>query len=196
MSLHVRVCFIILIIDIHGHRFEIYISVSEIHENVDIVLWNKNVFKLVGVINLWPQKLESKTNTSLKIDIKFEENSLYQEEIISKAYQRTDKSYFQKLKELESLVNMNRLVQKVLPKQTDIDIILKIIQQRVLKGTHLPVMVKDIQAGYLVISYFKDIYLYLVQNKWPITKSAVRKIGVLVEKYDFMINNIIRLTII
>ena len=37
--------------NIHGHRFEIYILVSEIHENVDMVLGIKNVFKLEGVIN-------------------------------------------------------------------------------------------------------------------------------------------------
>ena len=38
-------------IDIHGHRLEIYTLVSKIHENVDIVLGIKNVFKLEGVIN-------------------------------------------------------------------------------------------------------------------------------------------------
>ena len=43
---------ILIIIDIHGHRFEIYALVSEIHENVDIVLGIKNVFELEGVINL------------------------------------------------------------------------------------------------------------------------------------------------
>ena len=37
--------------DIHGHRFEIYTLVSEIHENVDLVLGIKNVFELEGVIN-------------------------------------------------------------------------------------------------------------------------------------------------
>ena len=35
----------------HGHRFEIYTLVSEIHENVDLVLGMKNVFELEGVIN-------------------------------------------------------------------------------------------------------------------------------------------------
>ena len=40
-----------VIMDIHGHRFEIYTLVSEIHENVDLVLGIKNVFKLEGVIN-------------------------------------------------------------------------------------------------------------------------------------------------
>ena len=42
-----------VIVDIHGHRFEIYTLVSEIHENVDLVLGIKNVFKLEGVINAW-----------------------------------------------------------------------------------------------------------------------------------------------
>ena len=48
----VSVLFIIpVIIDIHGHRFEIYTLVSEIHENVDLVLSINNVFELEGVIN-------------------------------------------------------------------------------------------------------------------------------------------------
>ena len=42
---------------------------------------------------------------------------------------------------------------------------------------------KDIQAGYLISSYFKDIYLYLDQNKLPIAKSAKRKIQALAENY-------------
>ena len=48
----VGVLFIIpVIVDIHGHRFEIYTLVSEIHDNVDLVLGIKNVFELEGVIN-------------------------------------------------------------------------------------------------------------------------------------------------
>ena len=42
---------ILVIVDIHGHGFEIYMLVSEIHENVDLVLGIKNVFKLEGIIN-------------------------------------------------------------------------------------------------------------------------------------------------
>ena len=38
--------------------------------------------------------------------------------------------------ELIDLVNTERIVQKYLPKQTDIDRILKVIQREVLKGTH------------------------------------------------------------
>ena len=48
----VSVLFIIsVIVDIHGHRFKIYTLVSEIHENVDLVLGIKNVYELEGVTN-------------------------------------------------------------------------------------------------------------------------------------------------
>ena len=47
----VSVLFIIpIIVDILGHRFQIYTLVSEIHENVDLVLEIKNAFELEGVI--------------------------------------------------------------------------------------------------------------------------------------------------
>ena len=48
----VAVLFVIpVIIDIYGHRFEVFTLVSEIHDNVDLVLGMKNVFKLEGVID-------------------------------------------------------------------------------------------------------------------------------------------------
>ena len=48
----VSVLFIMpVILDVDRHRFEIYTLVSEIHENVDLVLGIKNVFRLEGVIN-------------------------------------------------------------------------------------------------------------------------------------------------
>ena len=63
---------------------------------------------------------------------------------IPETYQRPDKSFFQEPQELEGLVNTDRLVQKFLPKKADIDKILKIIQRKVLKGTHLPVTINGI----------------------------------------------------
>ena len=49
---YVSVLFVIpVIIDIHGHRFEIFPLVSEIHDNVDLVMGMKNIFKLEGVID-------------------------------------------------------------------------------------------------------------------------------------------------
>ena len=48
---------------------------------------------------------------------------------------------------------------------------------------HLPVTVKEIQAGYLVSSYFDDIYLHLAQNKLPSNKTAIKRVEALAEKY-------------
>ena len=49
---YVDVLFVIpVIVNVHGHRFEIFTLVSEIHENADLVLGIKNIFELEGVID-------------------------------------------------------------------------------------------------------------------------------------------------
>ena len=118
-----------------------------------------------------------------EINTDFEENSPFQKDVISEMYQRSDTSYFKEPQELDSQINTCRLVQKFLPKQADKDKILNIIQRKVLKGMHLPVTVKEIWAGYLINQYFKDLYLYLAQNKLPSTKTAIFKVEMLAEKY-------------
>ena len=52
-----------------------------------------------------------------------------------------------------------------------------------MKGTHLPLTIKQIQSGYLNSPYFKDLYLYLSQNKLPSSKGAMCKIEILSERY-------------
>ena len=64
----------------------------------------------------------------MQINKDFEENSPYQEGIISETYQRPDRSQLVEPLDLVDLVDINNIVQKYLPKQTDIDKILKIIQ--------------------------------------------------------------------
>ena len=98
-------------------------------------------------------------------------------------YERPDISYIQEPQELKDLIDTTKLVQKYLPKQTDIDKILDIIKRKVLKGTHLPLMVKEIQAGYLTSPYFKDLYMFLSQNKLPSKRSAIKKVETLAERF-------------
>ena len=50
------------------------------------------------------------------------------------------------MQKIGGLVNKGNLVHKYLPKQTDIDKILKVIQRKVLKGTHLSIEIKEVQA--------------------------------------------------
>ena len=122
-------------------------------------------------------------NINPDIHLDFEENSPFQEGITSETIQRPDKSLFQEPKELNNLINTGNLIQEYLPKQADIDRILKGIQRKVLKDMHLPVEIKEIQARYLSSSHFKDIYLYLSQNKLPTFKTAITKVEILVERY-------------
>ena len=70
-----------------------------------------------------------------------------------------------------------------MPKQTDIDKILEVIRKKMLKGTHLPLTIKEIQVGYLSSLYFKDIYLHLAQNRLPVKKTAIKRVEALAEKY-------------
>ena len=86
---------------------------------------------------------------------------------MSETFQRLDKSFFQDPKEFGDLINKGNFVHKYLPKQMDIDKILEVIQRKVLKGTHLPMEVKENWAAYVCSPYFKDLYLYLSQNKLP-----------------------------
>ena len=128
------------------------------------------------------------------INFDFEENSPFQEGIMLETLQRLDKSFFQEPKELGDLINKGNFVHKYLPKQMDIDKILKMIQRKVLKGTHLPIEIKEIQAGYLCSPYFKDLYLYLSQNKLPSSKPAIRKIETLAEKYVLLDSLLFRIS--
>ena len=83
-----------------------------------------------------------------------------------------------------------------MPKQTDIDKIFEVIKKKVLKGMHLPLMIKEIQAGYLSSLYFKDIYLYLAHNRLPNKKAAMKRVELLAENYIMLDSLLFRLTTI
>ena len=127
--------------------------------------------------------IDNPQNMNTEINLDIEENSPFQEGVISELIQRPDKSFFQNPISLKDIIDTNNLVHRFLPKQMDIDKILHIIQRKVLKNTHLPVEIKEIQAGYLRSPYFKDLYQYLLQNKLPPSKPVIKKLEALAERY-------------
>ena len=129
------------------------------------------------------KSVEPKQSINSTPNIDFEENSPHQEGIILEIYVNVDQSYFERPQELIDLVNTTKLVPKYLPRQTDVDKILDIIKRKVLKGTHLPLTIKEIQAGYLTSLYFKDIYKYLAQNILPKKTHVRQKVENLSERY-------------
>ena len=132
----------------------------------------------------YPQSSQNSNDIeNINPNFDFEENSPFQEGIMSKTFQRLDKSFFQEPKELGNLINKGNLIHKYLPRHTDIDKMLEVIQRKVLISTHLLVKIKEIQAGYLHSLYFKNLYLYLSQNKLPSSKMAIKRVEALAEKY-------------
>ena len=68
-------------------------------------------------------------------------------------------------------------------RQADIDKILNVIKRKVLKGTHLPLTIKELQAGYLNSPFFKDLYRYLAQNIMPSKSHTRQKVEMLAESF-------------
>ena len=130
-------------------------------------------------IDSWKDLLDNDVDRNVDI----EENSPFQEGIISEIYERLDRSYVQEPQELKDLIDTTKLIQRFLPKQMDIDKILDIIKRKVLKGTHLPLTIKEIQEGYLSSPYFKELYLFLSQNKLPSKRSSIKKVETLAESF-------------
>ena len=67
------------------------------------------------MVDSWKDLLD----TDLDRNVDIEENSPFQEGIISETYERPDRSYVQEPYELKDLIDTTRLVQKFLPKQMD-----------------------------------------------------------------------------
>ena len=86
-------------------------------------------------------------------------------------YESPDKSYLEQPQELIYLVDSTKLIHKYLPRQVDIDKIMNIIKRKVLQGTHLPLTINEIQAGYLDSSFFK-----ICIGIWPKINYQVRKV--------------------
>ena len=77
---------------------------------------------------------------------------------------------------LESLLDKAKMAYKFLPKQGDIDRLIARINKKVLRDTNLCVDLRDLKATYLTSPHFRDIYLYLLQNRMPLEKGAAKRL--------------------
>ena len=76
---------------------------------------------------------------------------------------------------LESLLDKAKMAYKFLPKQGDIDRLIAKIN-KVLRDTNLCVDPRDLKVAYLTSPHFRDIYLYLLQNRMPLGKGAAKRL--------------------
>ena len=77
---------------------------------------------------------------------------------------------------LKSLLDKAKMAYKFLPKQGEIDRLIAKINKKVLRDTNLWVDLRDLKEAYLTSPLFRDIYLYLLQNRFPLGKGAARRL--------------------
>ena len=106
------------------------------------------------------QNSQNEQNISPNVNCDFKENSPFQEDIMSETFQRTDKSFFQNPKELGDLIDKGNFIHKYLPKQTDIDKILEVIQRKVIKAHICPWKLRKSRQVICVV-HISKIYIYI-----------------------------------
>ena len=101
---------------------------------------------------------------------------------------------FTEPKALDQVVDMNNKLYKFLPKQGEVNKILKQINHKILRDTKLPLTLKDLKAAYLTSPHFRDIYLHILQNRVPLNKSAVRKLEINARNYMILNGLLFKIT--
>ena len=69
------------------------------------------------------------------------------------------------------------MVAQNLPKQSDIDRLMKQLNRKILTQTRFPSSLKDLEAAYCNSAPFKDIYQFLKYNKLPNSRRLAKRIG-------------------
>ena len=81
-----------------------------------------------------------------------------------------------------SLLDKAEMAYKFLTKQGDIDRLIAKIN-KVLRDINLCVNLRDLKAVYLTSPHFRDIYLYLLQNRMPLGKGAAKRLDLNARNY-------------
>ena len=76
-----------------------------------------------------------------------------------------------------------QMVAHSLPKQTDIDRLLRQLNRKILTQTRFPSSLKDLEAAYCGSAAFKDIYQYLRFNKLPTSRRLAKRVQTNAQDY-------------
>ena len=87
---------------------------------------------------------------------------------------------------LENMIDPTKVIHKFLPKQGEIEKLIKHINRKVLRDTKLTGSLKDLKASYLSSPHFRDIYLFLLQNRAPLNKNAAKRLENNARQYMIM----------
>ena len=68
---------------------------------------------------------------------------------------------------LSEFMDVHKLHAHEIAKQKNLDPLIKLLETKILRQVHLPTSFRDLHGAYLHSPHFRDIYLYLLQNKAP-----------------------------
>ena len=83
-----------------------------------------------------------------------------------------DIKYAQKSQPLVPVDTPLSIIRKHIPRQSDIDKIVKSIETRVIHGLELPIQAQDLIKAYQTLAHFQDIYHYITDGKLPSCSKA------------------------
>ena len=84
---------------------------------------------------------------------------------------------------LGEAVKGKTVLAKNLPKQTDIDRLMKVLNRKILHRSRFPESLKDLEAAYMHSGVFKDIYEYLKFNRLPTNHIKAKQVQINSLKY-------------
>ena len=84
---------------------------------------------------------------------------------------------------LDKVEDMSKTAYKFLPKQGEIDRLLKQIEKKVLRDINISNELRDLKAAYMESPHFRDIYINLMNGKVPFNKGVTRRMENSVRDY-------------
>ena len=106
-----------------------------------------------------------------------------EEEVLDPEIQISQLNDFIPPQSLDKVANLSKTPYKFLPKQGEIDRLLKQIGRKVLRDINISNKLRDLKAAYMDSPHFRDIYLILMQGKVPLNNGAARRMENSVRDY-------------
>ena len=105
-------------------------------------------------------------------------------------FQPPDMKDFTLPKTLSETLQGKTILAQTMPRQVEIDRLMKQLNRKILTQTRFPSSLKDLEAAYCSSSAFKDIFQFLKYNKLPGSKALAKKIQSSAQDY-FVIGSIL-----
>ena len=129
------------------------------------------------------QKPKAMNEVDTEYDLLMDTDSPYDDALVEIEYRRPVDDDFTIPPSLEKQIEQGKLTKCDLPRQAEIDHVMRRINRKVLHNIHLPLTLCDLQAAYLQSPQFRGMYIYLAQNRMPKSRKDAKCIAIASQDY-------------